>query len=422
MAAADVGNGLAKRRDKRLVRLIIWGGGVALVFVIGMNQFPREYPHLGMLQSFYYTIRLFILENDISEFPQSWPLIFIYFFAPLLSLSALGTAIRYLFRMSPTLRTRWFSDHVIVCGVGRTGKLLAETFKSKGITVVGVDTGPAEAFEAWCSDHRIPIIHGDFLSRTVLERAGAAGARAIVYASGDDLLNLEGVISAYGWLKNDSGPVRLLWAHIAAEKLANTARIALRTEGRVGIRFFDTYRLAATKLIAKYFGEETCPNVTEVTILGFGKFGRDLMEVMVRECGDGPVPDIRVVDIQDRGKEVRDLAGDLNVSDKVGFFQADIADLTLSDDMDKAFFLCTDDDIGNLAVALMLTRKTRGSHIYVRMAKWPISAIADHLQENSGITFININDLVVAGVMDLPGIFEPAKETDLKRSGKDKRE
>lgn len=419
MTAADPENGLAKRRERRLIRLIFWGGGVGLVFLIGLIQFPREYPRLGLLQSFYYTIRLFILENDISEFPRSWSLIFIYFFAPLLSLSALGTVISYLFRMSPTLRTRWLSDHVIVCGVGRTGKLLAETFKKKGITVVGVDVGSAEAFEAWCSDHRIPVIHGDFLSRTVLERAGAAGARAIVYASGDDLLNLEGVISAYGWLKNDSGPVRLLWAHIATEKLANTARVALRTEGRVGIRFFDTYRLAAIKLMERYFGENTCPNVTEATFLGFGKFGRDLMEVMVRKCADNSVPEIRVVDKQDRAKEVRELARELDISDKVGFLQADIADLTLSDDTDKAFFLCTDDDIGNLAVAMMLTSRTRGSHIYVRMAKWPISAIADHLHENKGITFININDLVVAGVMDLPGIFASARESDLKRSKKD---
>jgi hypothetical protein len=69
-------------------------------------------------------------------------------------------------------------------------------------------------------------------------------------------------------------------------------------------------------------------------------------------------------------------------------------------------------------VALTLTKEVRGTHVYVRMAKWPLWAIENHLQENRGITFININDLVVEGILDLPGILEPAQAADLKRSYK----
>jgi hypothetical protein len=405
-------------KEQTHFRAGVWAALIGLVFLIGMYKFPREYPDLSLLESFYYTLRLFILEHDLPRFPKSGSLIFIYFLAPVLSVSALGTAINYLFRLSPVIQSKWHSDHVIVCGVGRTGKLVAETFKNKGIKVIGVDNGTPESFDEWKVRANIPIIFGDFLSRLVLDRAGAPAARAVIFASGDDLLNLEGVISAYDWLRNSQGPIRLLWAHIASEKLADTARIALRTEGLVGIRFFDTYRIAAQKMIAKHFAQDTRARIREITLLGFGKFGRDLMEVLVQSFTSDEFHTLRVVDIQDRSKEVRTLARELGVSDRVTFLQTDINDLTLSDDQEKAFFLCTDDDIGNLAVALTLTKEVRGTHVYVRMAKWPLWAIENHLQENRGITFININDLVVEGILDLPGILEPAQAADLKRSYK----
>ncbi|MGE0083437.1 MAG: NAD-binding protein [Desulfococcaceae bacterium] len=407
---------MVNSRKKTVLKAFLWAASVMTVFVIGMYYFPREYPELTLLETFYYTIRLFILEHDLPSFPKCSPLIFIYFFAPLVAISALWSAVTYLFRFSPILITRWQKEHVVVCGVGRTGRLLAETFKARGIPVVCVDIGQPEAFDEWSDEHRIPFISGDFLSRPVLEKAGAWKARALMYASGDDLLNLEGVVSAYGWMRSINGPVRLLWAHIANERLADTARRALRTEGRVGIRFFDTYRIAAAKMVAKYFNRDIRKGVRKIMILGFGKFGRDLTEVLMADrCADENFC-LRVVDIQDRKKDVMALAGEHGFTDHISFFQSDVRDMNLADSDDKAFFLCTDDDIGNLAGALMLTRSLKGVSIYVRMAKWPLPAIEDHLSEKSGITFININDLVVEGVRELPGIFEPADEKDLKRA------
>ncbi len=409
---------MGRKKVKTIVRFSFWAAGVGLVFMIGMYYFPREYPDLSFLEAFYFTLRLFILEHDLPRFPRSRPLIFIYFFAPLIALSALGTALTYLFRFSPILRTRWLSDHVIICGVGRTGKLLAETFKQRGVRVVGVDAGQPESFDEWRSDTTIPVIFGDFLSRPVLEQAGAKRARAVVFASGDDLLNLEGAIRSYGWLRSEAGPVRLLWTHIATEKLADTARQVLRTDGQVVIRFFDTYHIAARKMIEKFFHRSVRPGVREITIMGFGKFGRDLFELLGRMCEPEGWHSIRVLDIMDLEKEVHLLAGELGIADRVRFQQGDVEDITLSDDPEKAFFLCTDDDIGNLAAALSLTRNTQGTHIYVRMAQWPISAIEEHLRDRSGITFVNINDLIVEGVADLPGIFQTATMTDLTRTAR----
>ena len=396
------------------VQIALWVGSVAMIIAIGLYYFPHEYNYTGFWKTLYCTLRLFVFEHDFPTFPKSWPLILIYFMAPLITISAIGTAISYLFRLPPTVRTRWMSDHVIVCGVGNIGKLLTTTLKKKGVPVVGMDLGPSENFEEWSSEHSVPMIYGDFNSRALLERAGAVRARAIIFASGSDLANLEAVMGAYDLLRTYSGPVRLLWAHIANEKLGDTARLAVLTKGSVGIRFFDTYRIAASKMVVKYFSREIRQRVSEITILGFGKFGRDLMEVLVRDVGPDENWAIRVVDIRDLENEVRSLAKDFNICDRVTFTKAAIQDLHLLDGEDRAFFLCTDDDIGNLTAAMMLAKKMNCTHIYVRMSTWPMPTIADHLGEDHGIIFVNINDLVVQGIEDLPGIFEPAKPSDLK--------
>jgi Trk K+ transport system NAD-binding subunit len=418
---------------KSLIQIGFWTVSILIVLIIGIYYFPKEDPDLKFWGAFYYTIRVFILEHDMDHFPYSPALVFIYFFAPVIALSAVGTAISYLFRFSPAIRTRWWSDHVIICGMGRTGKLLAATLKGKGVRLVGVDNAASDCLDEWCEKHKVPIIQGNFLSPKILERAGAFRARTLIFASGNDLANLEGVVAAYNQLRGSDSSPRLLWAHIANERLAKTAREALQTEGSLSIRLFDTYRISAKRMIDRHFNREIRNGVSEIDILGFGKFGRDLMEILVRDAA----PDekctirdaasnlkwtIRVVDVRDVGEEVKALAHDLaqaldlDVQDQVFFTQSAIQNLHLTDSEQRAFFICTDDDIGNLAAALMLAGKSTCTHIYIRMATWPMAAIADHLNQKHGMTFININDLVVQGIEDLPGIFSPPVAEDLKRT------
>jgi voltage-gated potassium channel Kch len=398
------------------LRTCVWLGSIAAVLAIGLWAFPREYEGVGFPESLYYTIRLFVLEYDLPRFPRSWPLIAIHFAAPLIAVSAVWTAVNRLFNLSPALRTRWRSNHVVVCGVGRAGKIIVATLKSKGVEVVGVDLGPPELFEDWNAEHGVPMVYGSFFSRQLLRRAGAARARSILFTSGDDLANLEGALGAYDWLNARNTKPRLIWTHVANEKLRHTVRGAVRSSGPLRVRFFDTYWIAATRMVDRHFNREVRQGVTHVTLLGFGKFGHDLLEVMVRDLGPEERLVFRVIDCRDRSDAVMSLASELGVSDRVEFNQANINDLDLVDERDSAFFLCTDDDLGNLAAALMLAGDAGATFIYVRMARWPISALADHVGKDRGVTFVNIKDLVVEGIVELPGIFEPPTLEQLEQA------
>lgn len=404
-----------KQNTRLKTQVAILVGSVILVFALGLYYFPKEYPELNFFGAFYFTLRLFILEHDLPTFPESLPLSFIHFFAPLIAFSAVWKAFAVIFDFSPKLRIKYLKDHVIICGVGRTGKVLASKLTEEGVTVIGIDLGPSELFEDWCASNKVTMIWGDFLSKAALKRAGANRARAVIFASGDDLLNIEGSIDAYGWIRKDTNRIKLLWTHISDERLADTARAALRTHGTIGIRIFDTYKIAAIKMVAMYFGREMRQGVKVIKILGFGKFGRDLFEVLARNLE--PTYQYRIVDTRDRYQEVMDIANNLNISDRVSFEMSDINALSLKDGKDKAYFLCTDDDIGNLSVALRLSQNNNGTLIIVRMASWPLPAIESHLSSRRGLTFVNINNLVKDGLEDIPGIFKPAQLKDIKRAG-----
>lgn len=402
--------------DRRsLIRAALWAGPVLAVIVTGVIFIPREYGDVGFWEALYRSIHLFLFDS-LEPFPRTWPLVLIVFAAPVIAMAAAGTIVTYLFRLTPNVRTRLARDHVIVCGVGRMGKLLCAGLRAEGTPVVGVDRAPAEDFDEWRGETRVPVLSGDFHSPAVLLKAGALRARSIVFASGNDLANLEAAVGAYAHLKTDAGPVRLLWVHIADEKLADVAREAIRTEGRVGIRFFDSYALAAERMLDRYFGPAERQGVTEVAVVGFGKFGRDLYETLSRSLSAAE-NGLRffIIDRVDRSREVALLAEELGLADRTAFESGNIRELELDRAAGRAFFLCTDDDLGNLTAAMSLAHRFRCAHIYVRMAHWPMTGVAEHLGEDCGVTFINLNELMIEGIRGLPGIFALATEHDLKR-------
>ena len=398
---------MASRYRTRL-KIGLWSGSIASILAVGLTFFPREYGITSFWETLYITLRLFVFEHDLPRFPTFWPLVMIYFAAPVLTISAAGTAISYLLHVSPSIKSRMMANHVVICGIGRTGCLFVTSLKKHKIQAVGIDAQPVEVLEGLSELHRTPLIQGDFLCRDILEKAGAGKARAIVFASGSDILNLEGAITAFEWLRTGKGPPQVIWAQIANEPLARTLRGVLRATDRVHIRIFDTYWMAAQKMIKTYFPAEVRQGVNEVNILGFGKFGRDLLEVLITDCSPEERFGIRVVDVADKQRAVGALAAELNVADRVCFAQSAIQDLEMVDRQDRAFFICTDDDIGNLTAAIGLVEKSGTvNHIFVRMGHWPISAVAEHLNGRAQVHFINLKELVMEAIDGLPGVFEP---------------
>jgi voltage-gated potassium channel len=115
-------------------------------------------------------------------------------------------------------RTEGLRDHVIVCGYGRFGRVVAEELRSGGAEVVVIDVDPAR--EAALRAAGVPYVIGSALADDVLERAGIRRARAVVVATPSDPDNVFITLSA----REKSATVRI---HARGENDAGLRRLVL---------------------------------------------------------------------------------------------------------------------------------------------------------------------------------------------------
>jgi voltage-gated potassium channel len=91
-------------------------------------------------------------------------------------------------------RLEKLSGHLVVCGYGRMGRLVAEEFSAGGLDFVVVDRDP-RVFEGFALRGGIPLV-GEATADDVLRQAGIARARALVTAAASDADNLFITLSA----------------------------------------------------------------------------------------------------------------------------------------------------------------------------------------------------------------------------------
>jgi voltage-gated potassium channel len=84
--------------------------------------------------------------------------------------------------------------HLVVCGFGRMGRLVAEEFSSAGLDFVVIDRDP-KVLDGFSLRGGIPLV-GEATADDVLRRAGVERARALVTAAASDADNLFVTLSA----------------------------------------------------------------------------------------------------------------------------------------------------------------------------------------------------------------------------------
>ena len=86
------------------------------------------------------------------------------------------------------VRSMAVSQHVVVCGYGRSGQSLARLLEKEGIGFIALDVDPKRVKEAAAAGER--VVYGDAARRDVLIAAGMLRARALVVTIADSKLAL----------------------------------------------------------------------------------------------------------------------------------------------------------------------------------------------------------------------------------------
>lgn len=167
------------------------GALAAVTIGLGVTGFLSQADLTGtdrsVIEAFYRTMQLFVLEWSGLESPMPGTLEVARFLAPLVAGLAAAKTIAVIFRVEiERLWVRLFGrGHVVVCGQGETGWRLAATLREAGCRVAGIEIGdPVRPVARWA------LIAGDATEPETLRRAAAHRATHLVVLCGDDATNI----------------------------------------------------------------------------------------------------------------------------------------------------------------------------------------------------------------------------------------
>ena len=390
------------QRDRKRLIIVTWVVVAALITTVSVFSIRDEAPGTRWMEALYTTMRMFVFERDLEKFPSSWPLVSVHFLAPLMTFSALGMIFTYLLRSSPSLRARLMRRHAVICGLARTGKLLCASLSKLGIRTVGIENHDAEPLYDWSLDHGVIFLHRDPHSLSALQLASYKRAKSIIFSDDDDFVNLDDALRTCDFFEQKKVPAEVLvWAHVKDNRLRENMLTALQSHPPGRIRLFDAFSIAARQMLKVHFSSDRRSGIQRITICGFGSFGRDLLEELILGWLPGEHPVLRVIDIKDVGSEMRQIETHMEQKVDLSFHCCDMRDFAEhTKTQDDVYFLCSDNDHGNLTAALSLARFATGTRIFVRMQHWPMTGVIGHFGSEIGIVFINIENLVSDGIAE----------------------
>jgi len=177
------------------------------VLLLGSVCFHHLYEQekLTYVQALYITYCLVFMEHLV-EFPNHWVLQVFYFLLPLLGLVViLDGFVRFGYRVSgrDENEAEWvramaktFSNHVILCGLGRVGLRVLEQLIRLGEDVVVLEKNADNQNIAYAKKHGVPVMIGGGREEGIMDELNANEAKSIILATDDDLANLEMALDA----------------------------------------------------------------------------------------------------------------------------------------------------------------------------------------------------------------------------------
>jgi hypothetical protein len=263
----------------------LWLGALMLGYVGFAKHFaalntPRSFGYL-----FYVTLQLFILESGAVAGPMSWELEVARLLAPAVALVAAANVLLVLLRERlPFLWVRGYTGHVVICGLGRKGMVLAHGFLARGERVVVIEQDEGNDFIATCQEQGAIVLLGNAATLDMLRKAGVHKARCVLAVCGDDGANAAAAVYARDLVKGRQGQVLTCLVHLVDPHLCNLLReqeLAAPHEAVFRLEFFNIFESGAWALLDQYpaFDDtEMLPGrPPHLVVVGVGRLGESLV-------------------------------------------------------------------------------------------------------------------------------------------------
>jgi len=277
------------RRQWHTYRWFVIGGVWIVALGLGYVGFARYFAALGEARSpsdlLYLTLQLFTLESGSVSGPKGWELELARLLAPAIAAyTAVQALAVILFEQFQSLRLLFIQGHVVICGLGRKGHLLAQAFRERGDRVVVIEQDEDNSFLKPCRDLGAVVLIGDATERETLRRAGVQRARYLVATGGDDGVNAEIAVHARELVGGRDGIPLTCLVHIVDPHLCDLLRereLEAESPSSYRLSFFNTFDLGARAVLDEYppFGEtdQVRGSPPHLLLVGLGSVGRSLV-------------------------------------------------------------------------------------------------------------------------------------------------
>lgn len=282
---------LWRRRVRPRLREHGWlliGALWALAVVLGYLGFRAKPATLGGAPSFwdnlYLSLQLFVLQSGAVVPPVPWALEVARLLAPVvLAATAVGAAIAVFREELQLWSVRRMRDHVVVCGLGERGLLLAKAF-SRNYPVVAIEDDEQAHGIGEAREEGVIVLIGDATDRTVLRKARVQKARYLVAVGGDDGTNAEVAVDSHTLLAERSGGKFDAFVHVVDSKLCGLLRereTATSRSDAYRLHFFNVFETGARAWLNEHppFGGpgELGDCQPHLVVVGLGQMGSGLV-------------------------------------------------------------------------------------------------------------------------------------------------
>jgi len=405
--------GLWFRRNNRLFFLAL----LALTtLVLGVLGFHRQDPCGTFLDNLYLSLQLFVLQSGAYLENFNWMLQVARFSGAIFSvLAAIQLVATLFYNQYQLLRIKVaYRKHVIICGLGGIGPILAERYLSEGKKVVIIEIKPDNKFNQPMRELGAIILIGDGADPELLRKAGIQNASFVVAVCGSDGKNAEIVSQVTKFVQayvKSSAEDKLLvgleqeriwccYAHILNPHLCHFLAgqaITDYTKPHFQVEFFNIYDSGARMMLqedamALSFTEGPIPHMA---IIGLNAVGQSLVLRSERAWRnakrDGKLR-ITVIDPQADEKinllkcscSSLEVSTSLNILNQnihnASFLNAWLSDALESSPKLSQVFICLDDDSEALTLGLMLLERLRTAKVPVMACLLGHGGLSDILQ------------------------------------------
>lgn len=347
--------------------------------------------HSSPWDHLYLTLQLFTLSSGAVMGPKPLALEIARFLAPLVAAYTAVQALALLFvEQFQAIQLHFVRHHVVICGLGRRGLLLAHAFRERGERVVVIERDASNDSIRRCRAEGIIVLVGDATDAEMLRRAGVSRAKYLIAVCAREGDNAEIAAQARAAVVGRSGTPLTCLVHIVLPDLCALLRnLAFDAANHRGFRleFFNTFDIGARMMLelhpfdAPGAAGNSAPHLL---IVGFGSLGQNLAvrAAWLWRHRPGPQGERLTITVLDRDAQpktdllnlrYRKLAQACQLipypmdTHSPEFQQAEFLRDAAGRPSVTAIYICFDGDAQALAAALTLWQHVRGRDVSIVM-------------------------------------------------------